>query len=150
MKRLTKTQKKYTIITTIVIAIVYALVYTVTEILAHSTQNQPLANGVVALFGFLLMLSPIALAFPVYWQLRKKHLSTRSEVVTTIIVTVGIFAGTQLYELIIMPLALQQYSTITSLPLLLLANSVITFVLAILGAGIAKRIYAKRHSIVIE
>lgn len=148
MKKSTPTS---TILRSLVLCLIVLVVASVSAAAAYFVSDDNSVESIISSIATIsLTIAPVLFAIPVYYQVRKFQNAHKSEVTTTLIVSIGLTLAYLVDTLLLAPFLVERT---TSMPFAFgtaALSFVITFVLSLLGSAIAKKIYQARHSIITE
>lgn len=148
MKKSTPTS---TILRSLVLCLIVLVVAAAVAAVAYFVSDDTSAESIISSIATIsLTIAPVLFAIPVYYQVRKFQNAHKSEVTTTLIISVGLTLAYLVDTLLLAPFFLERTSSAPFTFGTATLGFVITFVLSLLGSAIAKKIYQARHSIITE
>ena len=137
----------------VLVAVAYLILSTIglAIITSLSVEESTTASIDTLLSLALGVAAPVIAAIAVYHWFRKRHLSTHSEVSTTLAVTIG-FAVAEIVSYAFIKPSLFDLAPLSADGLFsaVLLSTAITFLVALIGSHIGKRLYNHRHSVVVD
>ncbi len=125
--------------TILIIGLAYALTF---------KAQQEAIISIVLTTGSIL--APFILSIPVYYWLRRRGLGTKSEVATTLIVSIGLTISFVLNDVLLAPWLLHRVTPLGWSLSMAVAGFILTFLLSLAGSAVAKRIYQHKHSLIVD
>lgn len=128
------------------VTLIFVIIDTAYNIIAIKLFPDSIA---VSGLGILLVAVPLLLAYPLYSYLRRHNISSRSEVQTALILMAGMALSTLISLYLTQPL-LGEDTSGYGVMALAISNGVVAFILGVVGAAIARKVYDRHNSIITE